>query len=66
MNKYIKKKWSQTSLHKAFTLLPEFCPLQDKIQHDVNKRKNNTSQNFVWFYWQILFNIHKNMTVWHI
>ncbi len=43
-----------------------FCPLQDKIQHDVNKRKNNTSQNFVWFYWQILFNIHKNMTVWHI
>lgn len=51
MNKYRKKnKWSQTSLHKAITLLPEFCPLQDKIQHDVNKRKNNTCQNFVWFY----------------
>lgn len=39
MSKYTKKDiLSQTSLH---TLLPEFCPLQDRIQQDVNKTKNN-------------------------
>lgn len=43
-----KRNGHRRVLLKVITLLPEFCPLQDKIQQDVNKRKNNnTSQNCV-------------------
>lgn len=40
MKKYTQKK---TFCHRQVlhTLFPEFCPLQDRIQQDVNKTKNN-------------------------
>lgn len=36
---WIKENLPLWRLHKAITLFPEFCPLQDKIQQDVNERK---------------------------